>query len=634
MDLMVAVGTDTNSRPYAVYYGGPGRSAGRPVDSAQDLLPVSMEVFKPAANSVPTSRARMAYLLDQAAGPVQAAYLANFGRIDLSKDLPAERGVPGRWIVRLKSIVLCPEDGVYRLALDCRDAGFVWVDGEPAAECPGEHDAGEWQEGPALSLKAGPHRIEALTMTRSPIVVRLGWRLPGRGEIAPIPHASLLTAREVSDPRVETMTQPLQPDFAFTLMPAYSLRGGSVAFIPVSFTNTTQYWVTNTVRCRWRFGSGPEAEGESVTRVFASPGRYPVTMEVRDALGFVGTCEKTVDCRQVQPRQYAAAADLIDLPATCYVDDQVSPRLLLTGSLPGSRSVDVQWEIQTRSGGRTVLSNAVVLAGEPVRIPLTRMEAGDLASIVWHVKHGGADVASGTVKFMTPPFDEFPARVVGDSLFGSSGNQLVLLPYRHAGAFAQQPISTRQAFGKILCVDDFLASPELPGVGTTPFHRTLARMVDGSGKPVIAYASPPIWEKCPEAYGPLLKLVHVPAAVSPDMDVVVLSVGLRDFTELKETAAFERQIAALSDLVAVSMKRRLIWVTPPPYPGQSDRVREFAAAIRRVADARRIPVADLYTTFCGARDDVSPFVEGQDLVLSEAGQSLAAQMIARALLQE
>ena len=151
---------------------------------------------------------------------------------------------------------------------------------------------------------------------------------------------------------------------------------------------------------------------------------------------------------------------------------------------------------------------------------------------------------------------------------------------------------------------------------------------------MITYASLPPWEKYPEAYGPLVKLVQVPALIGRDTDVVALSIGLRDFTALGETAAFERQIAALSDIVAVSMKRSVVWVTPPPYPGQSGRVREFAAAIRRVADARRMPVADLYTTFCGVRNEMSPFVSGQDLVLSEAGQNLAAQMIARALLQE
>ena len=41
--------------------------------------------------------------------------------------------------------MLCPVPGVYRFAIDCRDAGFLFVDGDMAASWPGEHSAGHWQ---------------------------------------------------------------------------------------------------------------------------------------------------------------------------------------------------------------------------------------------------------------------------------------------------------------------------------------------------------------------------------------------------------------------------------------------------------------------------------------------------------
>ena len=166
------------------------------------------------------------------------------------------------------------------------------------------------------------------------------------------------------------------------------------------------------------------------------------------------------------------------------------------------------------------------------------------------------------------------------------------------------------------------------------FGRRLSGIVDAEEKPVIKFVVPRPWETSPEAYGPLLKLVDVPALVGRDAGVVILSLGLRDLAGVKEPALFERYVAALSDIVAVSLEQPVIWVTPPPYPGQADPARAFAAAIRRVADARRIPVADLYTTFCGMRAEMSPFAGGRDVALSEAGQAMAAQVIARVLLQE
>ena len=57
----------------------------------------------------------------------------------------------------------------------------------------------------------------------------------------------------------------------------------------------------------------------------------------------------------------------------------------------------------------------------------------------------------------------------------------------------------------------------------------------------------------------------------------------------------------------------------------------FAAAVRRVADARKIPVADLYTTFSGMKDLIHPYARGRDLVLSKEGQNVAAEIMARAL---
>ena len=637
VDLLVGIGLDADARQYAVYYGGKDSKAGKPVETARDILPVRLEVLKPAVNNVPTSWAKMFYLVSNAGPPLQVARRATFGKVELFDDLPAEKKPRGRWIARLTSFVLCPQDGEYRFAVNCRDAGFVLVDGELAAEWPGEHDPGKWQRGPPLSLKAGPHRVEALNMCRPHLAMNVGWTLPGRDAIAPIPQSSWLTSREASDTRFEIMSKPIQPDFSFDIKPAYSFRGGAEVFIPVSFRNTTQCRVNSVLRCRWGFGAGQEVEGDVVKRVFTARAVYKVTLETRDALGFTGTCEKTVDCRPIQPREYAAAFDLVDLPASCFAEDSVSPALRLVGLLPPGGTVDAVWEIRDRAGGSKVSSRTVTLGGEPVRLPLLpgKVEAGSLLSIHWQVKHSGVDIGAGTAKFMAPPFDELPARVVGDGVFGSNGAQLVFIPHRHPGLFTQRPISSRQAFGKLLCVDDFLATPALPnGTGATPFHRTLARIVDGPRNPVVQYAPSPLWELSPEAYGPLLKLLQVPAAVGEGTDVVVLSIGLRDLTELKETAAFERLIAAVTDMVAATMKHPVIWVTPPPYASHPERAREFAAAIRRVADARRIPVADLYTTFRGMREEVRPFARGRDLVLSEAGQTLAAQSIARALLQE
>jgi hypothetical protein len=156
--------------------------------------------------------------------------------------------------------------------------------------------------------------------------------------------------------------------------------------------------------------------------------------------------------------------------------------------------------------------------------------------------------------------------------------------------------------------------------------------VDGPDRPIVRHAPLPDWESVPDAYGPFLKLVQIPRAVALGTDVVVISVALRDVLAGVDPDAFERQLAALGDLIAFSMDCPVLWVTPPPYPADPDRIRPYAAAIRRVADARRMPVADVYTAFIGMRSESRPLFRRRDLALSASGQALAAQVIARALL--
>ena len=62
--------------------------------------------------------------------------------------------------------------------------------------------------------------------------------------------------------------------------------------------------------------------------------------------------------------------------------------------------------------------------------------------------------------------------------------------------------------------------------------------------------------------------------------------------------------------------------TPPPVGLDKEQVREYAAASRRVADARGIPVADLYSGFMGMPQNVELFPEMLSGELDEFGYVL------------
>jgi hypothetical protein len=229
-----------------------------------------------------------------------------------------------------------------------------------------------------------------------------------------------------------------------------------------------------------------------------------------------------------------------------------------------------------------------------------------------------------------------PARIEGDRLYDAAGTRLVLVPEEGVSSFRQPtpaPVPARR-LGRLVCVDDSLGVAGFVEPGAEPFDRILARLLEGRMEDV-RYAPLPEWSQFPDSYGPLRTLVDVPVALIRERaDVAILSIGLRDILELKDVERFERQAAALSDLVAVSMKIRTVWVTPPPYPSAPERSRVFAAAIRRVAEARGIPVADLFTAFRCATDSRHVFFQDNPLMLSDPGHKLVGQQIVRALMGE
>jgi hypothetical protein len=635
------------SRPCAVYYGS--RSAPEPVTSpeaAADPMPLSVGFRPLRGRAIPTSWERLRHMLKSPLGQIETPHrVADFDSIGqavtATSETPGRRGRrqqgPGVRVALVRSFLLCPRGGSYRFAIDCMDAGFVVVDGEVAAAWPGEHEAREWQPGVPLSLKAGVHRIEVFNAFdgRDPDL-RVGWIPPGLKEVVPLGAPDLIASCEAMETRAERLNRTLQPGFVATPLQAYSFRGDPNVFVAVQFKNITENWITPEMESRWRFGDGTQSTEVDPRHVFTASDVFKASLEVRDALGFVARSSDSVDCRQLPPEEYAVSFDLTGIPAVCFSRDKVAPFLRLQGAGPTSVAFEVSWEIQLRSGASEQGRREISLGGKTALVPLSPVGGAEVESLRWHVRHRQVELGGEMIRFLRPPFEVLPARIEGDRLYDAAGTRLVLVPEEGVSSFRQPtpaPVPARR-LGRLVCVDDSLGVAGFVEPGAEPFDRILARLLEGRMEDV-RYAPLPEWSQFPDSYGPLRTLVDVPVALIRERaDVAILSIGLRDILELKDVERFERQAAALSDLVAVSMKIRTVWVTPPPYPSAPERSRVFAAAIRRVAEARGIPVADLFTAFRCATDSRHVFFQDNPLMLSDPGHKLVGQQIVRALMGE
>lgn len=623
--------------PFFVYYGpGMEGNAGTSTPHLHDPSPVRTSLYKLEGKGLPETWDRMLYLKAGAGRPTKSMRLPDMSH---SVSFPRRGGETKdkfqRSLAVLHTFLLCPRDGVYHFATKWKYPVFLLVDGERAAVFSDGDTGREWQRGPALFLREGLHELQVFACGAWRFALLVGWEVPGSDRVARIPREALIAADKAITLRVERSDKILHPGFTHRLLQAYSFRGLPQVFAPVSLRSVSSDWKTRDVKCRWQFADGAVAHGTSVRHVFSGAQKHRAVLELRDSLGFTARHEAWVDCRMAQPTEYAVDFRPALCPPVSYAPDVVEPCLSVSGTLPSGAELEVAWDTSFRPGFTRSERRSVSLATKPERVPFTRSPAGALSEIRWRVLHQGHQLGGGLIRYLSPPFDAVPVHVDGTRMYARDGVQLVLVPRRSGGGIAQPQIPTRKAFGNVLCIDDFLAAPGLPGVErATAFHRTLARIVDGPDKPHVTYHPVDGRRKFPDAYGMLSALVDASSAVEDKTDVVIISIGLHSLIEEGSPDRFERYLAALTDIIQTAMNKLVVLVTPPSYPPDPARVRPFAAAVKRVADARHIPVADLFSACLGAEPGAAFFLDGSPLTLSADGQKLAAQVIAGAMLAE
>ena len=530
-------------------------------------------------------------------------------------------------IVRLQALVLFPRDGEYRLAVSCRDSGYVRVDSELAAEVETGAVPAAWHVGGARWYGAGVHQVELLTCALDPVACA-GWVVPGRSSVSPIPDEALLGPGPVAQGRFEVKGQFVHADFAAQVLDAFRFRERDRIFVPVRLTDQSRNPGGAALARKWTIGE-ETFEAAAVTRILSPPGVYTARLTVADALGATSTCERTLDCRVNVAREYAVDFGVGGVPAACFEDDPVSPYVVAGGAGPASTPFDLSWTFTGRGGkalggGTTNLA----LAGPAVKIDLGKFTAAQIGAFAWRVTVAGIMIDEGTVEFDRPPFSDWPTVVVADRLCDSKGRQHVLVTSRERAKTGYEEPACLPVAGTLLLLDDSLVPFAVSGENRETYDRVLPRMIEGA--PACRYESLAPAEESSTCLRSLAKLAALPGLIGSGRQTVILSIGIHDLLLGVDADDYERQLTAMVDKLLENPETGIVLVTPPPYPEMEARLRPFAVAVRRIGDARGIPVADLYTAFIGMKES-GPFFERGVLALSPRGHRLAADRIAKAL---
>lgn len=533
-------------------------------------------------------------------------------------------------LVRMESQVMFPSDGEYRMAISCRDSGYILVDGELALAVESGATPDTWRTSEPRSYSAGMHTLEVMTGSTDP-ELRVGWSLPGSSEIVPFGADTLLAPGPVADGRLELRGKFLHANFSHTAMDPYRFRDMPGVFMPVRFTDISRNpgGAMLTAR-RWNV-DGHTLEGSSPVHIFTEPGQYRVGLTVADNLGATGGCERVVDVRTRVVQEYAVDFEVGGLPPACFAADPISPYMVAWGKGPAGVVFRVTWSFLDSStneisGGAT----NVTLLGPAVKVNFGKHDVGSLRSLAWSVSVADKAIKRGRVSFDRAPFAAWPESVVADRLCDRAGTRTVLVTsMERADETYGEPENGPPPEGPVVLLDDTLVPYVAPGAARETYADILPRLLEGDRKVTYASLAPP--EESGDSLKSLAKFVALPKAAGEGSDrTVVLSMGIHDLMLGGDVDSFERGLTVMVDKL-LALKVSVVLVTPPPYAGMEARLRPMAVAVRRIGDARGLMVADLYTAFMGLRQEGGPLFEIDTLGLTARGHRLAADRIARSV---
>ncbi len=455
-------------------------------------------------------------------------------------------------------------------------------------------------------------------MADSPVTIGLEWKPPNADRFTPVPHEALISYASAIPTRLEILTRTLQPAFSAQLLRPYGFHLHPHLFFPVRFTDASINWLPHPYTPDWLFPDGTRSSDPTTFFVFTSPGPHTVSLTLQDALGFTATVSHVVQWTDTVPHLYPFSAIPAPLPPAAFRADWLEPTLLTRGQWPDTLSLELTALLITSNA--PPLTNIFFLQPSHYDRPLqmARCRAGEFLQLEWTIRHQGTVVTNGRIRAFHPPFPPHQTYVVADRLLDEDGQQIVYVVPRLPPPLPFPLLPP----APIRLLDDFLVHPSIPEAATT-----LPSLIAERLKEEVSYHPLRDHRTLSSAWTPLLKFEEIPSLAGSPPARLVLAIGGQDLENDLPPEQFERQAAALSDRL-LSAGFALIWATLPPFPERTEKARAYAIALRRVAESRRIPIADLFTVFSGSESEGSPlFSDLFPMSLTARGRRIAADII-------
>ena len=190
-------------------------------------------------------------------------------------------GTAREFLACYRGLLRVEEAGEYALATVSGDASFLFLNGKPVAEWPGNHGPWEGRHGRysgKVRLTAGTHALEYYhAVSGSEPLAEVAWRRPGKDRFEVVPARAFGAVAQFT--AVGWENAPWNPTGVYaewSPREQASAQGFNVVTMELRVPG-----VESNAVCQWTFDDNSTASGGTVEHVFARPGMRALKVEVR-----------------------------------------------------------------------------------------------------------------------------------------------------------------------------------------------------------------------------------------------------------------------------------------------------------------------------------------------------------------
>jgi PA14 domain len=611
---------DQRMRVYYIYFGNPKAEPdwGKWSERTGALTLETWEYKVTRRNKTPSSFSYMRRTI------AAASKMYGSGKRRRIDDGANPFGPSNTFISVYRGLFYASESGTHRFGTDSDDASFLLIDGKLVAQFPGSHNpVGQFTDRRSgyINLDAGIHEITYYhVQAGGGTLARAGWRPPSARKMVIIPEEAFVKALPIHNVAVQERDNALTTYFGYKIRDAYELGKSGVVVAVVACEDKSRSLLGKMAIREWRVdgklvSSSLAEKGSStdarVWTIVDAAGKE-ISLSCVDSLGYRGKWQRRLTLPKSLPRiSMAMELDMAD-PLL----QKGEPVLFEVRCSQGSvrdLAFDLVTEVSLLNGSvierrsESLILKASSISDSPGEFPKDQWETRqfkisrpgkvpfDAGLVKVSLVYEGIPIITRAIRIVPANSGDVKLIVRDGMLLDEKDKHLMLRlgAMEYTGSLAPfSKAATRKQAVKILCIDDALAGTD--GAG---YPALLQKMMKQTGiKATVTRIG-----NDPDSACDLGQLMELPKLVSETKpDLIILASSLRQVIAFESAENFERRLHALVDRLESVQNAGILLIVPPPVLANPSFGKGYSLAVKRVAIAKGLPVADAHAAFLTA----------------------------------